>query len=114
MKAKHAPSTLSQLLVLPFILAAVVLLIIGLLQYKDNRYVADIATEKATIERYAIQCYASEGSYPPDLTYLEDNYGLILKRERYLYYYEVFASNVLPDIRVIPLNPLPVKDGGAQ
>lgn len=106
MKVKHAPGTLAQLLVLPFVIAAVLMLVIGLIQYKDSRALADVETEKATIERYAIQCYASEGSYPPDLEYLEANYGLILSRDRYLYYYEVFAANVLPDIRVVPLVPL--------
>ncbi len=107
MKVKHAPSTLAQLLVLPFVLVSMLLLVLGLIQYKDNHNIADIDTERATIERYAIQCYASEGSYPPDLEYLEANYGLLLSRERYLYYYEVFAANVLPDIRVVPLVPLP-------
>lgn len=105
MKVKHAPSTLAQLLVLPFMLAAVALLVFGLIQYENSRAVQDVETEKATIERYAIQCYASEGSYPPDLQYLEDNYGLILSRDRYMYFYEIFAANVLPDIRVVPLIP---------
>ncbi len=53
-----------------------------------------------TIKKYAIQCYAAEGSYPPDLKYLEDNYGLILNKEHYFYYYEAFSSNFMPDISV--------------
>lgn len=112
MRYKHAPSIFSQLLVLPFIIVAVLLLVIGLLRYNEQRYYADIETEKTTIERYAIQCYASEGSYPPNLAYLETNYGLILKRELYIYFYEVFASNVLPDIRVVPINPRSQPEGG--
>lgn len=107
MKIKHAPSTLAQLLVLPFVAVSVLMLMIGLINYKDQRTIADVDTEKSTIERYAIQCYASEGSYPPSLEYLEANYGLQLNRDRYLYYYEIFAANVIPDIRVIPLVPLP-------
>jgi len=47
-----------------------------------------------------VQCYALEGSYPPSLEYLEEHYGLILDRERYFFYYEVFASNVLPTVEV--------------
>ena len=53
-----------------------------------------------TIKRYAIQCYAAEGSYPPNLDYLEKNYGLILDTEYYFYYYEAFSSNFVPDIAV--------------
>ncbi|NLU32983.1 MAG: hypothetical protein GXX04_10240 [Clostridiaceae bacterium] len=47
-----------------------------------------------------VQCYALEGSYPPSLEYLEDHYGLILDREKYYFYYEVFASNVMPTVEV--------------
>lgn len=47
-----------------------------------------------------VQCYALEGSYPPSLEYLEEHYGLILDRERYFFYYEVFASNVMPTVEV--------------
>lgn len=53
-----------------------------------------------TIRNYAVECYAIEGSYPSDLNYLEEHYGLILDYERYNYYYDAFASNVLPDISV--------------
>ena len=53
-----------------------------------------------TIRKYAIQCYAAEGSYPPDLVYLKENYGLILDKDHYFYYYEAFSSNLMPDIAV--------------
>lgn len=53
-----------------------------------------------TIKKYSIQCYAAEGSYPPDLEYLENNYGLILDKQNYFYYYEAFSSNFMPDISV--------------
>jgi len=55
---------------------------------------------KEAIERACIQCYALEGSYPPDLDYLSKNYGLILNDDKYFYYYEVFASNVMPYVEV--------------
>ena len=46
------------------------------------------------------QCYALEGKYPDDLEYLEQTYGLVLDTKRYIYHYEKFASNILPDVRV--------------
>ncbi|MBT3320407.1 MAG: hypothetical protein HN948_07105 [Clostridia bacterium] len=46
------------------------------------------------------QCYALEGSYPSDLQYLQENYGLQLDTDRYIYHYEKFASNILPDVQV--------------
>ncbi len=53
---------------------------------------------KAVIEKTVMQCYASEGSYPNDLEYLEENYGLIMDRENYIYEYHVFSSNIMPEI----------------
>jgi len=55
---------------------------------------------KEAIERACVQCYALEGSYPPDLDYLSRNYGLILNNDKYFYYYEIFASNVMPYVEV--------------
>lgn len=55
---------------------------------------------KEAIERACVQCYALEGSYPPDLEYLSEYYGLILNEDKYFYYYEIFASNVMPYVEV--------------
>jgi hypothetical protein len=55
---------------------------------------------KEAIERACVQCYALEGSYPPDLEYLSEHYGLILNEDKYFYYYEIFASNIMPYVEV--------------
>lgn len=55
---------------------------------------------KEAIERACVQCYAIEGSYPPNLDYLMNHYGIILNNDRYFYYYEIFASNVMPTVEV--------------
>ena len=47
-----------------------------------------------------VQCYALEGRYPDDLEYLQENYGLQLDTDRYIYHYDKFASNILPDVQV--------------
>ena len=36
---------------------------------------------RAAVQRSALQCYAVEGAYPPDLQYLEDNYGLQVNKK---------------------------------
>lgn len=53
------------------------------------------ATRKAVI-----QCYAIEGSYPPDITYLEENYGLEYNHDKYFVDYERYASNLMPYVDV--------------
>lgn len=57
------------------------------------------------LRRSAVACYAAEGIYPPDLTYLEEHYGLQIDTDRYTVYYDVFASNLMPDITVLENEP---------
>jgi hypothetical protein len=58
------------------------------------------AIAKEAIERAVMQCYALEGSYPPSLEYLVQNYGLILDQKRYVYLYETVAGNIHPIVQV--------------
>ncbi len=48
-----------------------------------------------------VTCYATEGSYPSSLEYLKTHYGLAYDESRFLVFYDAFASNILPDIRVL-------------
>ena len=48
----------------------------------------------------AKQCCAIEGSYPPSLEYLEQNYGLVVNREKYIITYSIFAENIVPNVIV--------------
>lgn len=52
------------------------------------------------INRSAVQCYAIEGYYPPNIEYLEKNYGLVVDHDKYIISYSVFASNIMPQIEV--------------
>ena len=65
------------------VVAAIVFAAIG--DYKD-RYDKKKAEEvRDTVLSYVAQCYALEGRYPADLQYLEDNYGLVLNKDKYVY-----------------------------
>ncbi|HOT22263.1 MAG TPA: hypothetical protein PLD67_06795 [Sedimentibacter sp.] len=57
------------------------------------------------IIRSAVQCYAIEGFYPPDIEYLENNYGLLVDHNKYFISYRVFASNIIPEVQVFLKNP---------
>jgi len=94
---------------LPFISLVVSLLIIAvaalalllsLSGYTDSYSDRQISEVRDTVVAYVAQCYALEGAYPPDLEYLAENYGLQLDTERYIYHYDMFASNIMPDVRV--------------
>ena len=56
------------------------------------------------IMRSAVQCYAIEGFYPPDIEYLENNYGLLVDHNKYFVSYSVFASNIIPEVQVFLKN----------
>ena len=47
-----------------------------------------------------MSCYGIEGSYPEDLNYLRDNYGLYFNDELYQIHYRYLGSNVIPEYRV--------------
>ena len=59
--------------------------------------------EKA-MQRATIQCYAIEGMYPPNVAYLEKNYGVIVDHKKYIVHYEVFAANILPSITILAIS----------
>lgn len=54
-----------------------------------------------TIRRAAVTCYATEGIYPPTLSYMEKHYGVQVDTKRYTVDYHVFAENLVPDITVL-------------
>ena len=56
-----------------------------------------------SLRRAAVTCYATEGLYPPTISYLEDHYGIQIDRTRYAVFYEIFAENLMPDITVVEL-----------
>ena len=53
-----------------------------------------------SVRRTAVTCYAAEGFYPPS-DYMEKNWGLQYEKDRYVVHYEVFASNLMPQITVL-------------
>lgn len=55
---------------------------------------------KQAIEHAAVMCYAIEGFYPPGLTYIEENYGVQIDKTQYTIRYDIFASNVMPQVIV--------------
>lgn len=62
----------------------------------------DVLTQ--AIERASVQCYAIEGRYPPSVEYMEEHYGLSIDHDKYNVFYSGWASNIMPDITVIPVN----------
>lgn len=56
--------------------------------------------EKA-IRNAAVTSYATGGVYPASLDEIKDNYGVIVDEDRFIVRYDVFASNIMPQISVV-------------
>lgn len=56
---------------------------------------------KSAVTTKAVQCYAVEGVYPPNLSYLEENYGLQINHKKFIVTYKAFASNMMPEVMVL-------------
>lgn len=56
---------------------------------------------ETALRRAAVACYAAEGVYPPTMDYLTEHYGVQVEEEKYMVFYEIFASNLMPDITVL-------------
>ena len=86
------------LLLFAAILAACV---VGLRGAERDREARAASTLADNLRRAAVTCYAIEGCYPATLDYLTSNYGVHVDGGRYSVEYEIFASNIMPDITVI-------------
>lgn len=88
------------------ILAAVLILLLQGAEAMQSRIRTDrLNTLRDAIQRASVQCYAIEGRYPPSIEYLEEHYGIVIDRERFYVFYEGWASNVMPEITVLPAEP---------
>ena len=88
-------------LLVPAALAVLLLFTSALSNLQDGRISEGRQQLEDAVRRSAVACYAAEGIYPPNLEYLEEHYGIQVDRERYTVMYEIFASNLMPDITVL-------------
>ena len=53
------------------------------------------------VRQAAGSCYALEGAYPASYADLKQRSGVAVDEERYIIFYEIFASNIMPDVTVL-------------
>lgn len=93
--------SIGPVLVIPVVLAVLLMFSTALSNLEKGRDRAGKEQLEEAIRRGAVACYAAEGIYPPNLEYLEAHYGIQVDRERYTVVYEIFASNLMPDVTVL-------------
>ena len=53
------------------------------------------------VRQAAVSCYALEGTYPATYEELKRSSGIAVDEEKYSVFYDIFASNIMPDITVL-------------
>lgn len=53
------------------------------------------------IHRDIIHCYSVEGIYPPNVSYMQEHYGLIYDTDKFIVDYEYIGGNIMPIVQII-------------
>lgn len=87
-----------------FPVIVIAMIIFGLYQTEASSGAEGLKILEDGLRRAVVTCYAIEGSYPSSVEYIEENYGVQIDRTRYFVYYDMFASNIMPDIAVFEID----------
>lgn len=80
--------------------AMLVVLFVGIYKFESIWKEQNLLLTKQAVHKAVIQCYANEGFYPRNLSYLEENYNLNIDYSNYYIYYESVAFNLMPEFAV--------------
>ena len=86
-----------------FLICFILFFLLGLQSVKQSTTGEQLASLERTIRKDIVHCYATEGTYPPNLDYLKEHYGLSYNEELFFVDYISIGSNIMPDVTVIPL-----------
>jgi len=91
--------------ILPIIFTVVIMVMVvyGLQQTSESSQAEGLRILEDSLRRAVVMNYAIEGRYPESIEYIEENFGIYIDRTRFAVHYRIFASNILPEITVIPL-----------
>jgi hypothetical protein len=90
-----------------FFVAIVFAFNVGLGRITQMSEKEQLRVAEQAIIRSTIQCYALEGEYPQSIEYLKENYGLMVDEEKFFIDYVSIASNLMPQITVLPKGDTP-------
>lgn len=83
--------------------AVIAIIYVGIVQAGEASEAEGIRLLEEALMRVAIHSYAVNGYFPESLDYIEQNFAVYIDRTRFIVHYEIFAANMVPDIRVFPL-----------
>ncbi|MPN44880.1 hypothetical protein SDC9_192447 [bioreactor metagenome] len=77
-------------------------MLLSLTLWQIDRQIKEQESQRLTdaLKKAALNCYIMEGAYPDSADYLISRYGIIIDQDEYHVFYDVYASNMMPVIRV--------------
>ena len=83
------------------VLAVIVFFVACVTRLETGRQAQGKQQLEEAVRRTVVTCYSVDGFYPPNVQYMQDHYALQYDEKKYTIRYEVFASNLMPDITVL-------------
>ena len=80
------------------LIAAFIFLVSNITNTNNGR---ELQIVRDAVKNAALTCYAVEGMYPDDISYLRQHYNLSYNEDLYVVYYRPLASNLMPSIKVV-------------
>jgi len=111
-RPRKAAGTVKAVVFVAVVILIVALVLVGLGRLSSTQGAQQAKVAQDAIVKATVQCYALESRYPPSLTYLEENYGLVLDHKAFVYDYRPIGENLMPQIHVFPASG--GGGGGAQ
>ena len=98
---------------LPTLLGLAVFAAVAVWMVQGVREAAEVSDREGlrlaeqAVRQAAVSCYALEGTYPATYEELKASSGIAVDEEKYKVFYEIFASNIMPEITVLERRAAP-------
>lgn len=92
---------------LPLILGLLLFAAVAVWMVRGVREAAQVSDQEGlrmaqeAVERAVVSCYSLEGVYPATYEDLKAKSGLAIDEEKYIVFYDIFASNIRPSVTVV-------------
>ena len=92
---------------LPTLLGLAVFAAVAVWMVQGVREAAEVSDREGlrlaeqAVRQAAVSCFALEGTYPATYEELKASSGIAVDEEKYKVFYEIFASNIMPEITVL-------------
>ena len=79
------------------------LIVDGLHKTEESSRAEGLRILEDGIRRAVVTAYAVEGRYPDTLAHIVENYGIHIDTTRYIVDYNIFATNIMPNVAVFEI-----------